>query len=241
MITEYTTHSAITDFKNHGEYQLLENITGHLNVIFDVGCNIGEWSRMARSLHPSALIHMFEIAPITFQKLLRNNVIDEGMIPNSFGLSSKTQEIPIRYVPENDRVTTAVLKMHHENSHIKTGVVVNPMTYMKNYNCETIDFLKLDTEGHEFDVLQGFTPILEQGNIKIIMFEYGYANIPNKHLLMDYYQLLEPFGYVIGKLYPDGVDFQEYKLYHEDFKGPNYVAVHKSQQEIIHKIKKGTI
>lgn len=237
---EYTSESALRDFKNLGEYQLLERLSGQLHLIFDVGCNIGEWSRMARSLHSNALIHMFEVAPTTFQKLLRNNVIDAGMIPNSFGLSSTTKELMIRYVPDNDRVTTAVTSLHHENSVLKNVVVVNPMTYVTNYGYTEIDFLKLDTEGHEFDVLEGFTPMLKQGSIKIIMFEYGYANIPNKHLLMDYYRVLGSYGYVIGKLHPEGVDFQDYKLWHEDFKGPNYVAVHTSHQDIINKIKKGT-
>lgn len=236
---EYTTEYALEEFKLHGEYQLLERLNRQLKIIFDVGCNIGEWSRMARSFNPIADIHMFDIGDKTFQKLLRNNVIDSRMFPNSFGLSSETKEIPLKYVLDNDRVTTTALKIFHNEYVIKTGIVVNPMTYVNNQGIDCIDFLKVDVEGHELEVLKGFQPMLEAGKIRCISFEYGLACIPNRIFLMDYYEYLAPMGYILGKLTPEGVIFRDYAYWQEDFNGPDFVAVHATQSNIIDIIKKG--
>ena len=62
----------------------------------------------------------------------------------------------------------------------------------------------------------------------MIQFEYGYVNIVAKFLLYDFYKLLEGYGMKIGKIYPDFVDFRDYRYQDEDFIGPNYLAVHES-------------
>jgi hypothetical protein len=43
--------------------------------------------------------------------------------------------------------------------------------------------------------------------------------------LREAYQLLEPFGYTIGRLYPDGVDFKPYEYQDDHFRMGNYVAI----------------
>ncbi len=89
-----------------------------------------------------------------------------------------------------------------------------------------IDILKIDTEGHEVDVLLGFTKVLVTPNApRIIQFEYGHTYLPSKHSLSDVYRLLEPSGYVIGRLYPNGVEFSPYQLEKENFRIGNFVAV----------------
>jgi hypothetical protein len=45
--------------------------------------------------------------------------------------------------------------------------------------------------------------------------------------------LLNDLGYVVGKLYPNHVEFKDYALDDENFFGPNYIAVKSSEKEII--------
>ena len=47
-----------------------------------------------------------------------------------------------------------------------------------------------------------------------------------RFLLADIYEMLEPLGFDIGKLYPNYVDFSPYSPMLENFLGPNYIAVH---------------
>ncbi len=238
LYPEYNKQSALKEFQTHGEYQLMQKLHPfNFNMIFDVGCNIGEWSRMTRSLFPDAFIHMFELVPETFHKMLNNNVLDIKMYPNSFGLSDETREVPIQVVLDNDRVSTIVKDIYHTNAVLKQGLVCRGETYATYHGVQYIDFLKLDTEGHEFEVLQGFHKLLEEGNIACLQFEYGYISILTKNMLIDFYKYLAPFGYHIGKLTPNGVAFKDYHLLDEDFKGPDYIAVHKSRPDIIEAVK----
>jgi FkbM family methyltransferase len=236
---EYNTEIALEEFKKHGEYQMMQKLSdAGFNTIFDVGCNQGEWTRMVRSFHTEANIHMFEIAADTYRKMLCNITLDEKIVPNNFGLSSVLGEHNIKYVPNNDRVTTTVRDIHHEGSVWKHAIVLPGDMYAKMHNIGYIDFLKIDTEGHELFVLEGVKNLLTQGHVAMLQFEYGYINILTKNLLIDFYKMLSPLGYHIGKLTPDGVLFKEYHLLDEDFKGPDYVAVHNSRPDLINFIKK---
>ncbi len=69
--------------------------------------------------------------------------------------------------------------------------------------------------------------------VNAVQFEYGYVNVLTKHLLRDFHQLLEAAGLVVGKIYPNHVDFRTYRLPDEDFLGPNYLAVRRSQERLI--------
>ena len=68
--------------------------------------------------------------------------------------------------------------------------------------------------------------------MKVIQIEYGKANIFSGFLLKD---LFEKLGtqYAIGKIYPRRVDFQSYSTRDEDFIGPNFLAVRKTEPELI--------
>lgn len=233
---EYNRDYAMQEFLLHGEYQLLDKLS-NVQTIFDVGCNVGEWSRMARSLHPDASIHMFEVVPQTFKKMLGNDVLDGNTHPNNFGLSATMGTIPMKIRADNDRVSTSVLSLRHDNSFISEGLVIPGDTYCRVQNIQYIDYLKIDTEGHEYSVLEGFTQMFQQEKIACIQFEYGYISILTKKLLIDFYQLLTPYNFVLGKITPEGVQFKEYHLFDEDFKGPDYLAVHKSRQDIIDVLK----
>lgn len=239
MFPEYSTQYAQWEFQQHGEYQLLQKLAPlNFGTVFDVGANCGEWTRMARTFMPNATIHLFEIAPFTYRKLLKNLTLDEKMIPNNFGLSNQFGEAKLKYVPDNDRVSTLVQEIRHDNSEMRTALTVPGDTYANMHAISYIDYLKIDTEGHEYFVLQGFLNLLKENRVGAIQFEYGFISVLTKWLLVDFYKLLTPLGYELGKLTPEGVVFKEFNLTDEDFKGPDYVAVHKTRQDIKRLIQK---
>jgi hypothetical protein len=96
-----------------------------------------------------------------------------------------------------------------------------------------IDFLKLDVEGLELPALRGFEGMLADGRIDVIQFEYGFINLLPKFLLKDLHEFLNARGYAAGKVFPNYVDFREYRLTDEDFMGPNYLAVRRDRSDLI--------
>lgn len=229
----YNTEYAQKEFAEHGELWILAMLKNKLETIFDVGCNIGEWTRMCRDLHPESKIHMFEIIPETFDQMMANIVLDNYMHPNPFGLSDQNGKLTMKYKPEYSAVSTHLMNLRLDNSEIRTGLTIVGDDYCESRRIEKIDYLKIDVEGAEKKVLNGFNRMLSERRIDIIQFEYGYAAILSKFLLVDAYEYLEPFGFKLGKLTNGRVEFHPYTLLHETFQGPDYVAVHESRQDFI--------
>lgn len=229
MVPIYNTQFARAEFLEHGEDWLLRHLNGRLKTILDVGSNIGEWTRMARELHPDAEIHTFEVVPETYRRLLQNIPIDSKIIPNGFGLSDKPGILPMKWRKDFDAVSTHLVKLRVDGFEWRDGIVFTGDDYVKSRRIDYIDFLKIDVEGAEGMVLGGFKNTLLEGRAGIIQFEYGLDCIITKWMLIDAYELLTPLGYRLGKLTPQGIQFHDYALYHETFNGPDYVAVHESK------------
>ena len=48
-MSEYNREYAMSEFQQHGETWIQNRFNGQFKTIFDVGSNIGEWTRMTRS------------------------------------------------------------------------------------------------------------------------------------------------------------------------------------------------
>lgn len=184
---------------------------------------------MCRNFFPSASIHSFEISKNTF-KTLKKNSLNKLNCLNNFGLSDKNQTIIFKNYKKYSAVNTILLqtdfhdkKFDHslEKTTVKTGDL-----YCKKFNIKNILFLKIDTEGSEFKVLKGFKKMIKKKKIRIIQFEYGYANGDNKTLMRDFYSFLSSHGYIIGRLLHGPIIFSRFEYKFNDFKsGPNFVAI----------------
>jgi hypothetical protein len=112
--------------------------------------------------------------------------------------------------------------------------VITGDKYVRDNGVGHIHTLKIDTEGHELSVLKGFASTLQAGRISLIQFEHGSVHIAARSLLRDFYQLLSPIDFTIGRLHPRCVDFKEYDHREdEQFRMGNYIAVHRSKPDWI--------
>ena len=69
--------------------------------------------------------------------------------------------------------------------------IVNGREYCEKNKVKFIDFLKIDTEGFEMNVLKGFEEQIK--NIKIIQFEYGQIDKDIK--MIDIINYLKEYGF----------------------------------------------
>lgn len=214
------------DARSNGEEWFLQNVIAPKSpsVIFDVGANDGSWALNAARLCPRADVHAFEIVPQTADVAARNVDGEKRIILNRCGLSDKPGTIAVRTFA-GQSTHASILDLPHGTANIVDCPVMRGDDYVAEKNIGRIDLLKIDVEGAENRVIAGLYDTLSSGKIGAIQFEYGRANILSKFLLKDWYDLLTPLDYRIGKLYPDYIDFKSYDLHDEDFIGPNYVAV----------------
>ncbi|MGL5874471.1 MAG: FkbM family methyltransferase [Xenococcaceae cyanobacterium] len=226
------------DMENNGEIFLLQSLQKHFLsqkiVVFDVGANLGEWSIAVKKNLNNNCVYCFEIVPKTFELLSSNLSNYHDFKLNNFGLSDSVKTVTVTYYPsENSGSSIECLPWNIESEQVNCHVITGDI-YVKRESIERIDLLKIDTEGHDFSVLKGFSQFLATNSIKVIQFEYGKTYIPSRTTLGDIYNLLAPNGYSIGRLYPKGVDFKEYDFFQDEhYRMGNYVAVHQSLNSII--------
>lgn len=218
------------EFVDHGEIWLQNKLKGKLDVIFDVGCNMGHWSTMAKYFNPDSEIHMFELSPTTYKSMITTTTIQPNVFANGFGLSDNTELLPF-YNNSYSPMATAVTQ--GSNHSLDYGITVTGDDYVLSRKIDKIDFLKIDVEGWEGNVMKGFKSTLESKKIKIIQFEYTYMCVLTKWLLIDSYKFLEPYGYKLGKLHNGHIEFHDYGLIDETFQGPEYVAILENEMDLL--------
>ncbi len=226
------------DFSTNGEKNVIEALAPHrIKTVFDVGANVGDWSKLAASAFLGSTVHAFELSSSTRATLAKNLVGPQFVICDA-ALGAAQGEFEYKdYGDRHSAVNTIVDTTYHDKSipfTMRRAQVVTGDTYMEQNGIPTVDFLKVDVEGAEYLVLEGFTQALLNHRVRVIQFEYGYANGDAGHLMKDFYNLLTRFDFQVGKIWTAGVRFSPFRYPMNNFdSGPNYLAVAKSESAII--------
>lgn len=222
------------DIYSNGEANLLKKI-GTLNpkIIFDVGANVGEYALLVSKYCPTATIYSFEPVQGTYD-ILREATENHKQIKtfkNGFYKEKSTQIINLY----DSNAHSSLFDVTGEDATAERRETIDLVAgddFVLEHGIENIDFLKLDVEGTEMNAMIGLKKSLEQKRIRMVQFEYGTINIVTRKLLIDFYAFFKQHGYIVGKLYPKRVAFREYNFKHEDFVGPNFIAIHQSDEEL---------
>jgi FkbM family methyltransferase len=138
------------DPKKNGEQLFFNKIKGYINVIFDVGCR-----EDSEFLDFKGEVHYFD--PV--QQFINNlsNQTNKNSVArfNVFGLGNENKALDYypRYQSFYDR--TASCGVRDEQNKIILNIK-KASEYIQENNIIVIDFVKIDTEGYELNVLQGF-------------------------------------------------------------------------------------
>lgn len=222
------------DHHTNGEFWLMKQLSKlNINTVFDVGANIGKWADQANTMFPNASIYAFEPVPDTFKCLKSNTYVYQRIKAINAALSNSKGTIAMNYY--SNRTICSSIYHHPQGGESVTVQVdcVDGDSFCEIENIKTIDFLKIDAEGAEHLILQGFEKMLQSQKIKVIQFEYGIFSIDTKFLLKDFYQLFLKNNYKVGKVFPNHVHFCDYSWKLENFIGPNYLAVKADEKDII--------
>jgi FkbM family methyltransferase len=205
-------------------------------IIFDVGANIGEWT--APLLHIAEeqgsveiSIHCFEQSPFTLSQLQSTlQEIGNGKIYlNNLGMGN-VEESRELHITHDGAGTNSLYRRRLEGLDVsydrsETIQITTVDAYCRKNNISHIDFLKVDVEGHELAVVQGAEGMLKNRAINYVQFEYGGCWIDSRTLFLDMYDFLTSFGYIIGKIMPNGIEFYyKYDQRLETFQMANFLA-----------------
>jgi len=199
-----------------GELLCIERFIASGKVVFDVGANVGSWSEEVFNQFPDTEIHLFEPVPKIYKSLLQNlaeGIGDSKIVPNNYALGKQEESKQFAYYHDSPEWSTFHRRLQAEKEYgIKEPQIINVLTttidnYCQRQEINHINFLKIDVEGGELNVLEGANNLLLQGKVDYIQFEYGGTYIDSKTTLKQVFEYFQNLRYSIFKIQLDGLEY----------------------------------
>jgi FkbM family methyltransferase len=177
-------------------------------IFFDIGANTGGYSAMLRAAFPNAVIHAFEPHPATFNRLVQNNAENFMHCHNAaLGDNAGTMTLFDCANPSGScfaSLNRSVISQMNDSRVLEYRVEVQTLDdFAAKNKINSIDLLKIDTEGWEFSVLKGSHRLIQNHSIKCIQFEFNCQNVQTRVFFSDFQKLLP--NYIFFRLLPSGL------------------------------------
>lgn len=146
-------------------------------VIIDVGANDGAWTEAVLAHGAERPVHCFEIVPETFALLKKRFAGADNVVANQVGLGAS--EGTISFFPDPvESVYASRYAMPDRGKRTATEVpVTTGDDYLEQHGIKRIAYLKVDVEGMEMEVLEGFRQSFRSGLIAAAQFEHNHAHV----------------------------------------------------------------
>jgi len=178
-----------------------------INVLLDVGANIGQYARLMRRIGYQGEIISFEPLSSAFSELKKNADGDEKWLCEHFALGNK-EEQSIIHISENSYSSSLlnILPLHiaydADSRYVaeETIQIKRLDDIFQNYcQPEDVVMLKIDTQGFEKNVLEGAKQSLR--NITLLQLEISIEPLYDKEVLfVEMFNYLQEIGFELFTL-----------------------------------------
>jgi FkbM family methyltransferase len=214
---------------NNGESLLLDHYLEPGLKVFDVGANKGEWSLTALSVERNLEIFAFEPDPTVCKEKLVHNI--GPYTKHIFNLAISDLHGTAKFnsaVDENGGGSFYTCPVGDRLKVIHVPVATLDQICML-YRINHIDFLKIDAEGSELNILKGAKILFEIQGINAIQFEYGGDFQRAGISLKDTMLFLTERDFCVFRIIPEGLmHISKWEGNMENFKYCNYFALRQS-------------
>lgn len=212
----------------NGEYDLQKRLatyfaarSGEAPVILDVGANLGAWARplgeaIASAGVEGAKLVAFEPGPGQRERLEVNlngtpGFADVTILPYAVGAENGTGDFALtgEATGSSGLVTETGEAPQGTAAEIVSVEIRTLDSLLDELGLAQVDYVKVDTEGNDPNVLYGAVEALRAGRIGAMQFEYNYLWLNNRFALAQIFRFAEDLDYRIGKIVPGGVELYD--------------------------------
>jgi FkbM family methyltransferase len=198
--------------------------------LLDVGAYEGNYSELLSGSFTTGKIYSFEPNPKTFIRLMSNLRSNATGINKAVGASRGFLDLYDHADSESSEHASlheGVISSIHGSVASSVKVEVTTIDeFSQEHNIVHIDFLKIDAEGHELQVLKGAEKMIKNNSIGIIQIEFNEMNVVSRVFFRDFVNLL--VEYIPFRLLPYGaMRLKSNPLRSEIFAFQNLVFINK--------------
>lgn len=200
-------------------------------VAIDAGANKGDWSNALLMQFPEACVYAFEPSQEAFANLQKRFLAFKSVICENIALGKVNGNTKL-YSDRSGSGLGSLTKRRVDHFNIN-------FNFEEEVEIQTLDswitkleqklvpnILKMDVEGHEYDILLGATETLK--NIEIVQFEFGGSNIDTRTYFQDFWYFFKDNNFDLFRITPkQPIMIKRYSEKDECFRATNYLAVRK--------------
>lgn len=207
----YNNYSS--NLQKSGELKIIKKLGSlGLDIIFDVGANSGMYTLAFLDI-TNAKVFAFEPMKKSFDLLVENTKkYDDRILAFNYALGDSERESLIYFNSESDQLASLSKEVHaipYVGKNNSNSVEVKVRTLDKVFDelrklhlLNSIDVIKIDTEGFEYEVLQGANLLLITHPPKAIILEFNWHQLTRSQSLLNFSKLLN--DYAVFQILPYG-------------------------------------
>ncbi|MFH1066493.1 MAG: FkbM family methyltransferase [bacterium] len=169
--------------------------------VIDIGANDGRWAAGVQKNNPHAYLYCFEPIPIFFDKIPANDRLKKINV----GLGLLTKKVTAysaggggSLLPEKQSVSSKKTKIEFEVQ------IHNGDDYLAALGINGIDYIKIDVDGTELDVILGLQKTIEKFR-PAVQFEFGYFNYYSGTSFYSFYDFFQKRQYQLHTITKHGL------------------------------------
>lgn len=223
IIVEKGLSPHLWDSVRNGEYALLDRLGALIERFVDVGANEGDWTdHLLSAVSSDAEGLLLEPNPRVVERLRQRFAGQERVQILQIAASDGAGRQPL-FLCDVSAGCSLVSGVLPDAPSVEVEVAaVDDIVRKRGWT--RLDFVKIDAEGHDLNVLKGARELLGDRAIGFVQFEYMRAWAMNGSALGGAIGLLARAGYETRLLTPSGPIAFDYDFYREFFRYANFVA-----------------
>lgn len=174
-----------------GTLHIFNQILKEGDVVVDAGANIGLMSIFAAQIVGGAgQVHAFEPEPNTFKILQKNCALNNltNIVLNEQALGAEKSEAMLY---SNMNINRGAASLIQSEDATGTNVLISTLDiYVEEQKLTKIDFIKIDIEGFELEMLKGSSKLLAAEHAPILCVEYS-QTVARNNDLEDVYDFIK--------------------------------------------------
>ncbi len=183
----------------------IKRLFGGVSQVVDVGANVGQSALYYAKAFGNATVYSFEPVPTTFAQLKENTEHEKRIVCFELGLGAHEHEATIRLTVSTQSSLLNAASDEDSRENTATVSITTGDGWAAAQGVDSIDLLKIDTEGYDLEVLKGFGGLLSRGRIKAVLVECEFDRVtvePHGNFF-ELHRLLTGYGMRIVTFYTD--------------------------------------
>ena len=153
-------------------------------IVWDIGANIGVFTvKFSDAVGPSGRVLAFEPAPNTFNTLKRQIVGRKNVKGVNAALADFSGKATFALSDDANDPTNSLLKSAPDQGSYSGSVAVDvfrAQDYVKNHPDDFPNFIKVDVEGFEDDVIKGAGDMLRDSRLQVVCVEVHFLELAKR-------------------------------------------------------------